>query len=129
MLQVNPHVVGLVALCAEFTCCRCTKLIHYLTYTRIPCRDSHCENGHVRRCLYSTRCNSEGSSSVFGIGPARRPGSPSPSEVAQEVGLIPVDSVGEEARKQIVKPLSHKRVITSGVRACAARKCARVCVR
>ena len=27
MLQVIPHVVGLVALCAEFTCCQCTKLI------------------------------------------------------------------------------------------------------
>ena len=32
---------------------------------------------------------------VFGIGPARRPGSSSPSEVAQGFGLIPVDSAGE----------------------------------
>ena len=34
---------------------------------------------------------------VFGIGPARRPGRPSPSGVAQGCGLIPVDSVGEAA--------------------------------
>ena len=53
MLQVIPHVVGLVALCAEFTCCQCTKLIHFLTCTGIPCRDSHCENGLVRCCLYT----------------------------------------------------------------------------
>ena len=53
MLQVIPQVVGLVALCAEFTCCQCTKLIHFLTCTGIPCRDSHCENGRVRYCLYT----------------------------------------------------------------------------
>ena len=53
MLQVIPHVVGLVAMCAEFTCCQCTKLIHFLTCTRIPCRDSYCENGLVRCYLYS----------------------------------------------------------------------------
>ena len=29
MLQFIAHVVGLVALCAEFTCCHCTKLIMY----------------------------------------------------------------------------------------------------
>ena len=29
MLQVIPLVVGLVALCAEFTFCQCTKLIHF----------------------------------------------------------------------------------------------------
>ena len=34
---------------------------------------------------------------VFGIGPRRRPCSPSPSEVAQGVGLIPVDSVEKAA--------------------------------
>ena len=32
---------------------------------------------------------------VFGIGPANRPKSPSPSGVAQVFSLIPVDSVGE----------------------------------
>ena len=53
MLQVIPHVVGLFALCAEFTCCPCTKLIHFLTCTGIPCRGSHCESGRVRCCLYT----------------------------------------------------------------------------
>ena len=52
MLQVIPQVVGLVALCAEFTCFHCTKLIHFLTCTGIPCRESHCENGLVRCCLH-----------------------------------------------------------------------------
>ena len=55
MLQVIQHVVGLLVLCAEFTCCQCTKLIHFLTCTRIPCRDSRCENGLVRCCLYTPR--------------------------------------------------------------------------
>ena len=32
---------------------------------------------------------------MLGFGPARRPASPSPSEVAQEFGLSPVDSAGE----------------------------------
>ena len=50
-----PHVVGLVALCDEFSCCQCTKLIHFLTCTGIPCKDSHCENGLVRCCLYTSR--------------------------------------------------------------------------
>ena len=43
MLQFILHVVGLVALCHEFTCCQCTKLIHFLTCTGIPSRDSLCE--------------------------------------------------------------------------------------
>ena len=34
---------------------------------------------------------------VFGIGPAKRPESPSPSGVAQGCSLIPVDSAGEVA--------------------------------
>ena len=46
------HTTGLPVLCAEFTCCQCTKLIHFLTCTGIPCRVSHCENGLVRCCLY-----------------------------------------------------------------------------
>ena len=33
---------------------------------------------------------------MFGIGPARWPGSPSPSEVAQGFNLIPVSGVVEE---------------------------------
>ena len=53
MLQFIPHVVGLVALWAEFTCCQCTKLIHFLTCSRIPCRDSHCGNGLVKCFLYT----------------------------------------------------------------------------
>ena len=99
---------------------------------------------------------------VFGIGLAKRPGSPSRSEIAQGFGLIPVGSAGEtvgvgsevaseekiggngvegtvnkdmtndgmifEAQTQIVKPLSQM-CDPSGVRACAARKGARVSVR
>ena len=58
MLQFIQHVVvGLVVLCAEFTCCQCTKLIHFLTCTGIHCRDSHCENGLVRWCLYKNNCH------------------------------------------------------------------------
>ena len=36
MLQVIAHVVGLVPLCAEFTCRHGTKLVHFLTCARIP---------------------------------------------------------------------------------------------
>ena len=39
--------------CHQFNCCHCTnQFIQFLTCTRIPCRDSHCENGLVRCCLY-----------------------------------------------------------------------------
>ena len=31
------------------------QFIQFLTCTRIPCRDSHCENGLVRCCLYTHR--------------------------------------------------------------------------
>ena len=41
--------------CHQFNCCHCTKFIQFLTCTRIPCRDSHCENGLVRCCLYGGR--------------------------------------------------------------------------
>ena len=44
-----------LSLCVPNTCCQCTKLIHFLTCTGIPCRDSHCENGLVRCCLYTSR--------------------------------------------------------------------------
>ena len=42
MLQVILHVVGLVALCAEFTCCQCTKLNHFLTCTGITACEDRC---------------------------------------------------------------------------------------
>ena len=38
--------------CHQIICCQCTKLIHFLTCTGNPCRDSHFENGLVRCCLY-----------------------------------------------------------------------------
>ena len=48
---------------------------------------------------------------VFGIGPARRPGSPSPSEVAQGFGLIPVDCAGRGSRcRRWRKKKRRKRV-------------------
>ena len=37
----------------EFNCCQCTKFTHFLTCTRIPCRNSHCKNGLVKCCLYT----------------------------------------------------------------------------
>ena len=43
--------------CYQFNCCYCTKFIQFLTCTRIPCRDSHCENGLVRCCLYTNCCS------------------------------------------------------------------------
>ena len=55
MLQFIAHVVGFVVLCDKFTCCQCTKLIHFLTCTGIPCIDSHCDNGLVKCCLYIPR--------------------------------------------------------------------------
>ena len=52
MLHFILHVFVLVALCDEFSCCQCTKLIHFLTNTGIPYRDSHCESGLVRCSLH-----------------------------------------------------------------------------
>ena len=54
VFQVTSHIVGIFHLC---TSCRQFNLslyqfIQFLTCTRIPCRDSHCENGLVRCCLY-----------------------------------------------------------------------------
>ena len=51
MLQVIAHVVGLVVLCNEFSLS--IHQIHSLSdlYGN-SCRDSHCENGLVRCCLY-----------------------------------------------------------------------------
>ena len=51
--SVIQHVVEMFTLCAELTCCQCTKLIHFLTCTGIPWRDSYFENGLVRCCLYT----------------------------------------------------------------------------
>ena len=45
--------LSLCTSCRQFNCCQCTKLVHFLTCTGIPCRDSLCENGLVRCCLYS----------------------------------------------------------------------------
>ena len=52
-LTCSPSVSGhfthygfsLCTSCRQFNCCRCTYLFNFLTYTRIPFRDSHCENG------------------------------------------------------------------------------------
>ena len=52
-LTCSPNVSGhfthcwvsLCTSCRQFNCCRCTKFVQFLTCTRIPCRDSHCENG------------------------------------------------------------------------------------
>ena len=41
--------------CHQFNCCHKTKFLQLLTCTGIPCRDSHCENGLVRCCLYTSR--------------------------------------------------------------------------
>ena len=46
--------LSLCTLCHQFNCCQCTKFTHFLTCTRIPCRDSHCKNGLVRCCLYNS---------------------------------------------------------------------------
>ena len=58
--SVSGHFTHLLCLslctsCHKFNCCHCTKFIQFLTCTRIPCRDSHCENGLVRCCLYTSR--------------------------------------------------------------------------
>ena len=47
--------LSLCTSCHQFNCCQCTKFIHFLTCTGIPCRDSHCENCLVRCCLYTSR--------------------------------------------------------------------------
>ena len=37
--------VSLCTSCRQFNCCRCNHFTKFLTCTRIPCIDSHCENG------------------------------------------------------------------------------------
>ena len=51
---------------------------------------------------------------VFGIGSTRRPSSPSPSEVAQVFGLIPVDWVGE-AVGVVSEVASEEKIRGNGV--------------
>ena len=57
--NVSSHfthcLVSLCTSCRQFNCCRCNPSIQFLTCTRIPCRDSHCENGFWRCCLYTPR--------------------------------------------------------------------------
>ena len=69
---------------------------------------------------------------VFGIGSARWPDGPPQSGVAHGFSLIPVSGVGDAvggASEAVGDERQPKRVINSGVRVCAARKSARVCVR
>ena len=58
VFQVTSHVVGIFALhfVSPSQLLSLYPFIQFLTCTRIPCRDSHFENGLVRRCLYSSRC-------------------------------------------------------------------------
>ena len=57
-------------------CCHCTKFVQFLTCTRTPCRDSHCENGLVRCCLYNSEtimlCSVIGLSGMVLFQPAPR---------------------------------------------------------
>ena len=57
VFQVTSHVVGLFALhfVSPIQLLSLYQFIQFLTCTRIPCRDSHCENGLVRCCLYTPR--------------------------------------------------------------------------
>ena len=56
VFQVTSHIVGLVVLFAEIPIHLLSMHQTYslLTCTRIPCRGSHCENGHVRCCIYTS---------------------------------------------------------------------------
>ena len=57
VFQVTSHVVGIFALhfVSSIQVLSLYQFIQFLTCTRIPCRDSHCENGLVRCCLYTSR--------------------------------------------------------------------------
>ena len=46
-----PHASG-----HSTCCCWACRSVCFLTCTGIPCRDSHCENGLVRCCLYRMIC-------------------------------------------------------------------------
>ena len=55
VFQVTSHIVGLFALhfVSSIQLLSLYLFIQFLTCTRILCRDSHCENGLVRCCLYN----------------------------------------------------------------------------
>ena len=55
VFQVTSHVVLIFALhfVSPIQLLSLRQFIQFLTCTRIPCRDSHYENGLVRFCLYS----------------------------------------------------------------------------
>ena len=57
VFQVTSHVVWIFALhfVSPIQLLSLYQFIQFLTCTRIPCRDSHCENGLVRCCLYRRR--------------------------------------------------------------------------
>ena len=54
--QVTSHIVGIFTLhfVSTIELLWLYQFIQFLTCTRISCRDSHCENGLVRCCLYTT---------------------------------------------------------------------------
>ena len=55
-VQVTSHVVGIFALhfVSPIQMLSLYQFIQFLTCTRIPCTDSHCEDGLVRCCLYTS---------------------------------------------------------------------------
>ena len=57
VFQVTSHIVGILALhfVSPIQLLSLYQFIQFLTCTRIPCRDSHCENGLVRCCIYTPR--------------------------------------------------------------------------
>ena len=57
VFQVTSHIDGLFALhsVSPIQLLSLYQFIQFLTCTRIPSRDSHCENGLVRCCLYTPR--------------------------------------------------------------------------
>ena len=57
VFQVTSHIVGLFALhfVSPIQLLSLYQFIQFLTCTRIPCRDSHCENGLMRCCLCTPR--------------------------------------------------------------------------
>ena len=57
VFQVTSQIVGLFALhfVSPIQLLSLYQFIQFLTCTRIPCRDSHFENGLVRCCLYTLR--------------------------------------------------------------------------
>ena len=60
VFQVTSHIVGIFALhfVSTIQLLSLYQFIQFLTCTRIPCRDSHCENGLVRCCLF-TLCDDQ----------------------------------------------------------------------